>query len=398
MEFPRAAQQLDGKVDVLRRTKRWPARGALPFLALLAALSAPATQAASDDALIAYWKQEWPRTDFSRRTVALQEILSGGPPKDGIPAIDRPRFESVETAATWLGAREPVIALEIDGRAKAYPLSVLIWHEIVNDHVGDMPVAVTFCPLCNASLVFERRVAGAEVDFGTTGKLRLSDLVMYDRQSETWWQQFTGSGIVGQHAGVALRKIASQIVSFQDFRTAWPAGRVLSRATGFERPYGRNPYAGYDDINQSPFLLTTAPDDRLPPMERVLGVSAGGVHRVYPFRLLARRPVVNDSVAGHPVVVLGRAGTLSVLDQSEIKASREIVSANAFSRRVGGQVLEFELRGTRYFDRATGSEWDLLGRAIAGPLKGERLAPAIGGVHFAFAWLAFNPQTEVYKP
>ena len=146
---------------------------------------ARSANAASDDALIAYWKQEWPHTDFVRRTVPLQEIQSGGPPKNGIPAIDRPRFESVDAAAGWLDFAEPVIALELGGRAKAYPLSVLIWHEIVNDRLAETPVAVTFCPLCNASIVFERRVAGAEVDFGTTGKLRYSDMVMYDRQSET---------------------------------------------------------------------------------------------------------------------------------------------------------------------------------------------------------------------
>jgi len=357
----------------------------------------PAVQAASDDALIAYWKQEWPRTDFARRTVPLQDIQSGGPPKNGIPAIDRPRFESVDAAAGWLDPREPVIALELNGRAKAYPLSVLIWHEIVNDRLADTPIAVTFCPLCNASIVFERRVAGAEVDFGTTGKLRYSDLVMYDRQSETWWQQFTGTGIIGRHAGTALRKVESQIVSFDDFRAAWPDGRVLSRNTGFDRPYGRNPYAGYDDINQSPFLLTTAADARLPPMERVVSISAGGVHRVYPFSVLAGTPVINDTLGGAPVVVLSRAGTLSVLDQSEIKASRRIPSANAFSRRLGAQTLEFELRGKRVVDRNTGSEWDLLGRAVAGPLKGSRLTPAVGGIHFAFAWLVFNPKTEIYK-
>ena len=290
-----------------------------------------------------------------------------------------------------------MIVLAIGGAAKAYPLSILIWHEIVNDRLGDAPVAVTFCPLCNASIVFERRVAGAEVDFGTTGKLRHSDLVMYDRQTESWWQQFTGLGIVGRHAGVALRKLESQIVAFEDFRTAWPEGRVLSRTTGFERPYGRNPYAGYDDIDQSPFLLTTAPDARLPPMERVLSVSAGGVHRVYPFSALERTPVINDTVGGEPVVVLSRQGTLSVLDRSEIKTARRIPSANAFSRRLDGRTLVFESQDGRVVDRDSGSHWDLLGRAVGGPLEGARLTPAVGGVHFAFAWLAFNPDTEIYR-
>ena len=153
---------------------------------------------------------------------------------------------------------------------------------------------------------------------------------------------------------------------------------MLSKNTGFDRPYGRNPYAGYDDINQSPFLLTITADGRLPPMERVVSVSAGGVHRVYPFSVLAGTPVINDTVGGVPVVVLSRVGTLSVLDQSEIKSSRHIASANAFSRRLRGEILEFELRGQRIFDRKTGSEWDLLGRAVAGTLEG-RSPRASGG-------------------
>lgn len=353
--------------------------------------------ALSSDRHIDYWKAAWPRTDFSKHTVPFEDIQDGGPPKDGIAAIDKPRFDAVETAARTLSAREPVIALEIAGEAKAYPLSILMWHEIVNDRLGGVPVAVTFCPLCNASIVFDRRVGGQVFDFGTTGKLRHSDLVMYDRQTETWWQQFTGSGLFGTHAGTLLAKIESQIVSFEEFRRAHPRARVLSRNTGFDRPYGRNPYQGYDRIDQSPFLLSGTPDARLPPMERVLSVSAGGVDRVYPFKVLERTPVVNDAVGGSEVVVMSRPGTLSVLDAGEIRDSRSIASASAFLRRVEARLLSFESRGAgRIHDRETGSEWDLLGRAIAGPLKGKRLTPAVSGVHFAFAWLVFRPNSEIF--
>ena len=350
----------------------------------------------ASETLIAYWKGEWPRTDFAKRTVKLEEIESGGPPKDGIPPIDRPRFDSVALAGKWLDPREPVIAVEIDGRARAYPLSILIWHEIANDRLGETPIAVTFCPLCNASIVFDRRVGGKELDFGTTGKLRLSDLVMYDRQTQSWWQQFTGSGIVGRYAGTKLRTIASQIVAFDDFRAAYPQGQVLSRATGYTRPYGNNPYRGYDRIDQSPFLLTQAPDPRLPPMERVINVSAKGVHRIYPFGAFEREPVINDSVAGEPVLILSKEGTLSVLDASEIAEARRIPSTTAFSRRLEGRTLEFTMRGGKVYDRQTDSQWSVLGHAVAGPLAGRRLAPLDSGVHFAFAWLAFNPQTEIY--
>jgi len=343
------------------------------------------------------WRAEWPRTDFAKRTVALEEIESGGPPKDGIPAIDRPRFVTPEEAGKWLDRREPAIVFEHNGDARAYPLQILMFHEIVNDTVGGLPVAVTFCPLCNASIVFDRRVAGTALDFGTTGKLRKSDLVMYDRQTESWWQQFTGSGIVGRHAGTTLSQLPSTIVAFEDFRKTFPRGRVLSRQTGFVRPYGRNPYRGYDRIGDTPFLFHDPVDPRLPAMERVLGVALGGKMRVYPLAALSALRIVNDQVASEPIAVFTAEGMLSALDAEIIRDSRRVPAAAAYSRRVGERVLSFEWRDGRIVDRDTGSEWDIFGRAVAGPLKGARLKPADSGVHFAFAWLAFNPASEIFK-
>jgi hypothetical protein len=344
------------------------------------------------------WQSEWPRTNFGKHTVPLQEIRSGGPPKDGIPPIDRPRFIDSEAAARWLDAREPVIVFERKGDVRAYPLQILTFHEIVNDTVGGAPVAVTFCPLCNASIVFNRRVGGAVLDFGTTGKLRKSDLVMYDRQTESWWQQFTGTGIVGTHAGTVLEQLASTIASFADFRKAYPEGRVLSRETGFMRPYGRNPYRGYDRIGDTPFLFSDPVDPRLPAMERVLGVQQGRTVRIYPFAVLASARIVNDQVGSEPVAVFTVEGMLSVLDAEIIRDSRRIPAAAAYSRRLDQRILTFELRDGRVMDRETGSEWDLFGRAVAGGLKGRRLTPVDSGVHFAFAWLAFKPESEIYAP
>jgi hypothetical protein len=178
------------------------------------------------------WRLEWPRTDFSKHSVPFVGIKSGGPPKDGIPAIDVPRFERLADgkatgSSAALGDTEPVIALSIGEDARAYPLRVLIWHEIANDIVGGTPVVVTYCPLCNASLVFERAVDGRVLDFGTTGKLRNSDLVMYDRQTESWWQQFTGEAIAGAMTGRHLRLIPSRLESFDRFRHRFPRGQVL---------------------------------------------------------------------------------------------------------------------------------------------------------------------------
>ena len=205
------------------------------------------------------WRLEWPRTDFSKHSVPFAGIKSGGPPKDGIPAIDAPRFERLaDGKATGslaaLGDTEPVIALSIAEDARAYPLRVLIWHEIANDIVGGTPVVVTYCPLCNAALVFERVVDGRVLDFGTTGKLRNSDLVMYDRQTESWWQQFTGEAMVGAMTGHRLRFIPSRLESFDRFRQRFPRGQVLTPNDPNARNYGRDPYVGYDATGQRPFL------------------------------------------------------------------------------------------------------------------------------------------------
>ena len=366
---------------------RSTARRLVASLALVVA-GAAAAQSVLDRA-------QWPKTDFTRRTVDLAEIQSGGPPKDGIPAIDRPQFVAVDAAKAWLKPKEPVVALRLQGERRAYPLQILMFHEIVNDEMAGQPVAVTFCPLCNASIVFDRRVDGRVLDFGTTGRLRKSDLVMYDRQTESWWQQFTGAGIVGRHAGTKLKVLPSEIVAFEDFAAAYPGGKVLSRETGYSRPYGRNPYRGYDRIDQSPFLFSDPVDKRLPPMERVLSVAARGKQRIYPFAVLEKAPVINAELSGVPYVVFVKGGTASPLDTDRIAEGRAIPAATAFDRRLDGRVLEFRTRDGKTVDTATGSEWNLFGEAVSGPLRGKQLAPVESGVHFAFAWLAFNPASEI---
>ena len=380
-------------MTALLRSNRWQFR--IVRIVLLAAI---AWWAVKDlvHAQLPY-AAEWPYTDFSKALVDLSEIQSGGPPKDGIPAIDDPEFDSPADAAQWIDPREPVIVVSLNGETRAYPLQILTWHEIVNDSVGGVPVSVTFCPLCNASIVFDRRLDGRVLDFGTTGKLRLSDLVMYDRQTESWWQQISGQAIVGEMSGKVLDRIPAAIVAFEDFRRAYPEAPVLSRRTGHIRAYGRNPYRGYDRVDDHPFLFNHSVDERLPPMERVLNISIGSTHRLYPFSLLEKTPVINDEVGSVPVVVLSRKGTLSVLDEGEISNSRTVPSATAYKRRLGDRVLSFETRDGRLLDRETGSEWNLFGTAVAGPLAGRQLEPPPNGVHFAFAWLAFNPDSQIYR-
>jgi hypothetical protein len=238
--------------------------------------------------------------------------------RDGIPPIDRPRFVSQQRADEWLADNEPVLVVELDGTARAYPQQILIWHEIVNDDFAGRPIAVTFCPLCNSSLVFDRRVDGRELTFGTTGNLRHSDLVMWDRQTESRWQQIGGEAVVGELTGTKLMPLPAQTLSWEDFREKYPGGEVLSRETGFDRDYGRNPYEGYDTPNEQPFLFDGEVDGRLPAKERVAAVFAGADAVVVPFSRLRRDRVASFELAGTPVVVLFKPGVASALDEGQI--------------------------------------------------------------------------------
>jgi hypothetical protein len=336
-------------------------------------------------------------TDFSRATIYFDEILSGGPPKDGIPAIDDPKFVSVDEAAAWLKDVEPVIFIEVNGEARAYPLQVLTWHEIVNDVVAGTPVLVTFCPLCNTAIAFERSLDGIVYDFGTTGRLRYSNLIMYDRQTETWWQQATGEAIVGELAGAKLNFIPAVIIAWSDFQVAHPDSLVLSRETGHNRAYGRNPYQGYDDINNPPFLYS-GPETpgQLPSVARVLAAELKGDAVAYPYDLLEEENVVNDTLGGVPVVAIWAQGTASALDAGTIAEGRDVGAANLFERILDERTLTFEFRGKKVVDRETGTEWNVLGRAVSGELEGKQLTPVVAINHFWFSWAAFMPETRIY--
>ena len=370
----------------------------LGVLACVWALAvSPALAQQSAQARIDLWKMgEWKNTDFSKVAIDLREIVSGGPPRDGIPPIDRPSFETVDEASGWLDPTEPVIVYEEQGDARAYPLQILIWHEIVNDVVAGRPVLVTFCPLCNSALVFDRRVDGEVLDFGTTGKVRHSDLVMWDRQTESWWQQLTGEGIVGTHAGKKLTFLSAPLVAYETFRRAFPEGQVLSKDTGFARPYGNNPYVAYDAPGGRPFLYRGEIDPRLAPMERVVAVESGGWARAYPYALLAKEGVVQDSLNGSELVVFHQPGARSALDRSVIAASRDVGAVGVFRRELEGRMLNFRRVEGGFEDRETGSRWNLLGRAVAGPLQGKRLEPIVHANHFAFAWFAFRPDSTLW--
>jgi hypothetical protein len=287
----------------------------------------------------AAWAHEgWKKTDFSKTRVTWDEILSGGPAKDGIPSIDNPIFESA-AAKTELTERDPVIGLAIGSDARAYPLRILTWHEIVNDTVGGVPVTVTYCPLCNSAIVFDRRADGMVLDFGTTGKLRNSDLVMYDRQTESWWQQFTGEAIVGSLVGTELKMLPARLESFAEFKARHPEGRVLVPNNPRLRDYGRNPYVGYDGgAAPYPFLFQGEYPKDVEAMARVVVIrQPPGKPRAVTLDLLRRKGRLE---LGDGIELDWRAGQSSALDHWDIAQGRDVGTVTAFKTDDSGNRVE----------------------------------------------------------
>jgi hypothetical protein len=278
-----------------------------------------------------FWKMQWPKTDFDRKSVDLSEIRSAGPGKDGIPAIDNPRFLTVTKSIEdkYYGATEPVIGVVINGDARAYPLQILMWHEIVNDTVGGVPVTVTYCPLCNSAIVFDRRVAGRILDFGVSGNLRKSDMVMYDRQTESWWQQFLGEGIVGQMTGERLKMLPSRVEAFGHFVKRAPGGKVLIPPEDVSRGYGMNPYLGYDTAPR-PFLYSGAMPEGIKPMAYVLAVD----NEAWSLDLIRK----NKRIEKGDLVITWSPGQNSALDTSDIVEGRDIGNVVVQRRTANGLV------------------------------------------------------------
>ncbi len=335
----------------------------------------------------------WP-TDWTRRTVEdWTEFLAGlqsSDPRDGIPPIDNPIFETVSLASEWLAPSEPGALVQVNGEARFYPLSIMTAHEIVNDAFGDVPVSVTFCPLCNTALAFDRRVNGEVLDFGVSGLLRNSDLVMWDRQTTSLWQQITGEGVIGQFAGAELAPLPTSIVSFSQFAENFPDGLSLAGESARGRSaYGSNPYRGYSS-SASPFLFNGQIDERVPALSRVVGVTEGDAIAAYSFERLQAESVVNDEVNGVPLVIFHGGLTNDALDGGIIAASQQIGSGIALNPVVDGETLIFVANGDDTFtDEQTGSTWSILGIATSGELAGTQLGSVEHRNEFWFAWQAF---------
>ncbi len=276
------------------------------------------------------WQAAWPKTDFSRHSVPLEEIISGGPGKDGIPSIDDPSFVTVPEmlAREELAPQEPVIGFMYQGDARAYPLRILTWHEIVNDVVGGLPVTVTYCPLCNSSIVFDRQLDGQVLEFGVSGNLRNSDMVMYDRNTESWWQQFLGEAIVGELTGSRLRILPARLESWQNFAARHADGKVLV-PDGTRRPYGVNPYRQYDSAD-APFLYRGEYPENIEPMTRVIAVG----DQAFALPLLRDKGRVEQG----ELVLTWEPGQASALDTEQIAQGRDV--GNVVVQRKSGAGME----------------------------------------------------------
>jgi hypothetical protein len=349
------------------------------------------------------------KTDQSKSNLDLQEIfVCIG--KDDIPAIDDPNYYTIAEAEREYFEFEPLIFIEHDLKAKGYPLSVLLYHEIVNDSIigldSTLYYTVTYCPLCNSAIVFNRktRINGEQriLDFGVSGMLRNSDMIMYDRQTESWWQQFTGQGLVGELSGQKLDFLTAPVISMEEFSLFFPDGQVLSKNTGFkdeggnDYDYGSNPYVGYD-TDDTPFLYDGKVDDRLPPMERVVDITINGKHKIYPNSDLARNVVINDEFEGKNIALFYTNKIVSVLDSGNIEQSRTIGGVAAYFAFNDGKNLTFIDKGDGLFmDQQTKSIWNVKGQCIDGKLEGSYMNMITHGNHFAFAMLAFYPDCIVY--
>ncbi len=308
----------------------------LSIWAALALLCTDHAAAEVNRALI--WAEEWPHTDFANRNVAFEEIESNLA-RDSIPSIDAPQFapvsqvlvedrkerrfpklrgryrRSMSNDTFSLSLRDPVISLEINGDARAYPLRIMMYHEIVNDVVGARPVAVTYCPLCNTAIVLDRIIDRKPVEFGTTGKLRHSDLIMYDRRTHSWWQQFTGKAIVGEKTGHRLERLPARLESYDSFIRRFPKGSVLIPPADSAAPYGRNPYFQYDTARR-PFFYRGGAPSGIKPLARVVVVN----QTAYALSLVQKkREIVEDGFR-----ISWSEGQASALDTHEISEGRDV--------------------------------------------------------------------------
>ncbi|MGH9425321.1 MAG: DUF3179 domain-containing protein, partial [Terriglobia bacterium] len=245
-----------------------------------------------------------PPFDITTRSVPKEALHDGGPPKDGIPALDRPRFVTAGEAAAFLKDKDRVIGVYRNGETKAYPLKVMVWHELVNDEIEGEALAVSYCPLNGAGVAYHSEAGGKQLTFGVTGKIYNSTVVLYDRQTQSLWSQVKKEAIAGPSTGMKLEMIPSLTTTWRHWKTLHPETRVLSTDTGFRRDYNQSPYAAYNTSDELMFPVPENVKTRLRNKERVIGLEMNGVSKAYPFsRLKKKQTPFEDEVGGAKVQV-----------------------------------------------------------------------------------------------
>jgi len=255
------------------------------------------------------------------------DIVSGGPPKDGIPSIDDPKFVSVKEADKFIRDDELVLALDYKGVKRVYPLQILVWHEIVNDNVAGDPLAITYCPLCGSGIAYSRILDGEEVEFGTSGKLYNSNLVMYDRKTNSYWSQIDGKAIVGELTGKELKPVSLDTVVWRDWKKENPDSEVLSQDTGFDREYGKDPYGNYYE-NSFVFFPVESEDNRVPPKTVIFGIEVNGKFKAYREDDLKKKSEITDDVGGVKINIKREKSGKVVITNEE--TGEEIVKERDF--------------------------------------------------------------------
>ncbi len=317
-------------------------------------------------------------TNGVKHSIPLDKIKGGGPPKDGIPSIDNPVFADV-SGSQFMSDSDTVIGLEINGEAKAYPIFILVWHEIVNDKVGETPVSVTYCPLCYTNQVFERIINGQEVEFGTSGKLYNSNLLMYDRLTESYWSQALGMAVKGELTGYQLNLVPFDVITWGDWKKLHPDTMVLTTDTGHIRSYATDPYGNYYTEPRIMFPVEHS-DDRMHPKEIIIGFNLDDTYKAYKQNDIESSVIINDSIGEIPVML----------------ASLFSENSRAFDRTIDGDILDFVYVDGKILDMQTNSEWNYDGLSISGEYLGEQLDRLPIEPGFWFEWVAFHHETLVY--
>lgn len=317
-------------------------------------------------------------TNGVKHLIPLEKIKGGGPPKDGIPSIDNPKFANVSDAA-FMSDSDTVIGLSINGESRAYPLFIMVWHEIVNDNVGGIPVAVTYCPLCYTNQVFERVINGQQVEFGTSGKLYNSNLLMYDRLTDSYWSQALGMAVKGELSGYELNLVPFDVITWGDWKKLYPGTLVLTTDTGHIRSYATDPYGDYYTEPRIIFPVENQ-DDRINPKEIILGFNHQDISKAYKQSDVESSIIINDSIGGSPVLLV------SLFSEN----------SRAFERTIDGVVLDFQYVDDKIIDVQTSSEWNYDGLSISGHYDGEQLKRMPMEPGFWFEWVAFHPDTLIY--